>query len=89
MAINQLKMANYLNNYIFYLELVDMSYRYEKYIEACCNVSIMISCGELHNISGMIFSKILKILNFDLCIQILKCRHMYIRFYFPHLFSVV
>lgn len=59
MAINQLKMANYLNNYIFYLELVDMSYRYEKYIEACCNdVSIMISCGELHNISGMIFSKI-------------------------------
>lgn len=57
MAINQLKMANYLNNYIFYLELVDMSYRYEKYIEACCNVSIMISCGELH-ISGMIFSKI-------------------------------
>lgn len=54
MAINQLKMANYLNNYIFYLELVDMSYRYEKYIEGCCNVSIMISCGELHNISGMI-----------------------------------
>lgn len=61
-------MVNYLNNYIFYLELVDMSYRYEKYIEVCCNVLIMIFCGELYNIFGMIFSKIKKILSFDLCI---------------------